>query len=121
MELRRITQKFQRVNKGFRRIVLVPRFMFGLVMASRVGSHFSHSQWFQSSKLSKMVDVHGVVSVCMEGIRDGKADCVAVYFRISDRGSSDAGADREPFEAFDDDGTAEEIAKRFRAWEPSHA
>jgi hypothetical protein len=62
-ELDRVTKKFQKVNKGFRRMLFVPVFMFAIVSASRVGLHFMHSPWFKTSMLSKMIDVHGGVSV----------------------------------------------------------
>ena len=61
-ELLYIQEKYKGVNKGFRKMALVPRFLLGLVMALRVGSHFLHSPWFDTSTLTKLIDVYGVVS-----------------------------------------------------------
>lgn len=57
-----MASKYKSVNSGFRKLALVPSFMLGLVMASRVRKHFIHASWFKASNLLKMLDVHGGVS-----------------------------------------------------------
>lgn len=72
-EVKRVSEKYKKVQRGFRRIVLVPTMLFAVVTASRMGPHFMHSKWCKTSKLSKMVNVYGVVSAQM-GIKNAKAD-----------------------------------------------
>ena len=54
--------KFKQTFKGYRRICCLPSFSFGLVMASRVHSHYIHAPWFRLASLDSMIDVHGTVS-----------------------------------------------------------
>ena len=53
--------RFKNVNGGYRKMTLVPSFMLALVMMSRVRHHFIHADWFRTSALLKMLDVHGRV------------------------------------------------------------
>jgi hypothetical protein len=46
---------------GFGRLLTVPSFALGLVMASRIRRHYTHAPWFNISKLSKMLEEHGAV------------------------------------------------------------
>ena len=55
-------EKFKCTNHGFRRIFCIPAFSMGLVMASRIRKHYTHSQWYNITSLLEMVGVHGTVS-----------------------------------------------------------
>ena len=60
-----ISQKaeiFKSTNHGFRRIFCIPTFGVGLVMASRIRKHYTHSRWYNIQSLLGMVGVHGTVS-----------------------------------------------------------
>lgn len=46
----------------YRRIFCVPSFALGLVMASRIRSHYTHAPWFKLTALGDMIDVYGSVS-----------------------------------------------------------
>lgn len=103
-----MASKYKSVNSGFRKLALVPSFMLGLVMASRVRKHFVHARWFKASNLLKMLDVHGGVS-CQPAQpceafspSDPEADEIAhtqlhpVPRRVAHTGHRDAGEDGEP-------------------------
>jgi hypothetical protein len=60
--LKIITGEFGKVHSGFRRIMSMPNFLVGLMMASRVGRHYLHAPWFTVLSFSRMADVHGSVS-----------------------------------------------------------
>jgi|SRR6267142_2021681 len=47
---------------GYKRLFCVPSFALGLVMASRIRRHYTHSSWFKISSLNQMLKVHGAVS-----------------------------------------------------------
>jgi hypothetical protein len=49
---------------GYKRLFCVPSFALGLVMASRIRRHYTHSSWFKISSLNQMLKVHGTVSQC---------------------------------------------------------
>lgn len=53
---------FKRSSHGYRRICCVPSFALGLVMASRMQTHFTHAPWFKFTNLVGMIDVYGTVS-----------------------------------------------------------
>jgi len=52
---------FKRTTQGYRQICCVPAFALGLVMASRVKSHYIHAKWFKVGSLTKIIGVHGTV------------------------------------------------------------
>jgi hypothetical protein len=52
----------KRKSIGYRQICCLPAFAFGLVMASRIPSHYTHAPWFKIKTLSNMINVHGTVS-----------------------------------------------------------
>jgi len=54
--------QFKQVSVGYCRLMAMPRVMLGLVMASRLRSHFMHASWFKVSSLNRMIDVHAGVS-----------------------------------------------------------
>ena len=56
------TTRFHSVNSGLRRLMLMPTFLVGLMMASRVGQHYQHASWFKVTSFMRMVEVHGSVS-----------------------------------------------------------
>jgi hypothetical protein len=60
--LKLIMSEFGKVNSGFRRIMNMPNFLVGLMMAARVGRHYLHAPWFKVASFNRMVDVHGSVS-----------------------------------------------------------
>ncbi|KAH9022645.1 hypothetical protein EDB85DRAFT_1895168 [Lactarius pseudohatsudake] len=45
--------------RGHRRLCSVPTFALGLVLASRIWQHYTHSPWFNIATLTKMLDDHG--------------------------------------------------------------
>jgi len=47
---------------GYRQICCLPAFALGLVMASRIPSHYTHAHWFNLKSLTDMINVHGTVS-----------------------------------------------------------
>jgi hypothetical protein len=49
---------------GYKRLFCVPSFALGLVMASRIRRHYTHSSWFKISALNQMLKVHGAVCQC---------------------------------------------------------
>lgn len=53
---------FKQNSNGYRRICCLPSFSLGLVMASRILSHYTHAPWFKLRNLSEMIGVHGTVS-----------------------------------------------------------
>src|ERR1700755_173305 len=53
---------FKQNAHGYRQICCLPAFALGLVMASRIPSHYTHSQWFKLGALGDMINVHGTVS-----------------------------------------------------------
>lgn len=58
--------QFKQKKHGYREICCLPSFALGLVMASRVQSHFKHAPWFKVGHLGDMVDVYGTVSKLVE-------------------------------------------------------
>lgn len=48
-------------NHGYRKLLCLPSFMMGLVMASRITTHYTHAPWFRAMNFVRMVEVHGVV------------------------------------------------------------
>lgn len=54
-------EKFKQTSKGYRRIYCIPSFSLGLVMASRIHSHYVHAPWFRLTSLNGMIDIHGTV------------------------------------------------------------
>lgn len=60
--LKLFATRYESVNSGLRRLMLMPNFMVGLMMASRVGQHYQHASWFKVTSFNKMVEVHGSVS-----------------------------------------------------------
>lgn len=54
--------QFKGNSSGYRLICVLPRVAFGLVMASRLRSHYTHAPWFRIGPLKEMVQVHGAVS-----------------------------------------------------------
>jgi hypothetical protein len=61
-KLNTFAKKYKNVNMGFRRLTLMPTFMLGLVMASRIRRHYQHAPWFRVGVFNKMAEVHGAVS-----------------------------------------------------------
>jgi hypothetical protein len=55
--------QFKQYSQAYRRICCLPSFALGLVMASRIPSHYTHAPWFRLGVLTKMIDVHGAVSI----------------------------------------------------------
>jgi hypothetical protein len=55
-------EKFKYTKYSYRRICSVPSFALGLVMASRVQTHFTHASWFKLGVLNGMLGVYGTVS-----------------------------------------------------------
>lgn len=55
-------EQFKQNGSGYRAICCLPAFALGLVFASRIRSHYTHSPWFKLGRLSKMIDVYGTVS-----------------------------------------------------------
>jgi hypothetical protein len=53
---------FKQKTHGYRQICCLPSFALGLVMASRIQSHFTHAPWFKIVALGNMIDVHGTVT-----------------------------------------------------------
>jgi hypothetical protein len=60
--LEKLKTKFKGVNAGYRRLMCMSTFVFGLVQASRVRRHYLHAPWFRVSHFNKMAVVHGGVS-----------------------------------------------------------
>lgn len=54
--------KFLPAAHRYRHLCSVTHFMYGLVMASRVQSHYTHAPWFKLGTLGDMLDVYGTVS-----------------------------------------------------------
>ena len=54
--------QFNQVSVGYCRLMAMPRVMLGLVMASRLKSHFVHTSWFKVATLNRMIGVHAGVS-----------------------------------------------------------
>ena len=54
--------QFSQNTSGYRQLCCLHTFMLGLVMASRVRSHYAHAKWFKIATLRKMMDIHGTVS-----------------------------------------------------------
>jgi hypothetical protein len=55
-------ERFKQKSSGYRQICCMPSFVFGLVMASRIPTHYTHASWFRLTALTDMIDVHGTVS-----------------------------------------------------------
>ena len=47
---------------GYKRLLSVPSFTLGLVMASRLKRHFQRAPWFKVITLGSMLENHGAVS-----------------------------------------------------------
>ncbi len=58
--------QFKQNSHGYRQICCLPSFALGLVMASRIPSHYTHAPWFKLGSLNEMIDVHGTVSEPLE-------------------------------------------------------
>lgn len=54
-------KSFKAAAHRYRHICGVPSFALGLVMASRIQSHYTHSPWFKLGILGDMLDVYGTV------------------------------------------------------------
>jgi len=67
---------------SYRLIFSVPAFTLGLVMASRVRSHYTHAPWFKVTTLSGMLDVHGTVSRQVLYFITHLIQGVTVYLRV---------------------------------------
>jgi hypothetical protein len=68
-KLKGFVEKVNKKAKGFlpaehryRHLCSVTSFVYALVMASRVRSHYTHAPWFKLRALGDMLDVHGTVS-----------------------------------------------------------
>jgi hypothetical protein len=72
--------KYKRGSSAYRRICCVPSFAFGLVMASRMQTHFTHAPWFKLRSLSEMIDVYGTVSEAVERRRRGWSNTKRTQF-----------------------------------------
>ena len=55
-------EQFKSTRHAYRRICCVPAFALGLVMVSRIQTHYTHAPWFKLNTLDKMLDVYGTVS-----------------------------------------------------------
>jgi hypothetical protein len=53
---------FKNKSHNYRQICSLPSFALGLVMASRIPSHYTHAPWFRIKALMDMMGVHGSVS-----------------------------------------------------------
>lgn len=62
VDIAKKAELFKGNSSGYRQICALPRVALGLVMASRIRSHFTHASWFRISSLRDMVKVHGGVS-----------------------------------------------------------
>jgi len=62
--------KFKQNNQGYRQLCLMPSFVLGLVMVSRVRRHYTHARWYNIGTLDKMIDVYGGVSDSLFGVGD---------------------------------------------------
>ncbi len=63
--MKKVAQKakqFKQNVHGYCQICCLPLFTLGLVMASRVSSHYTHTSWFKLSPLSEMIDMYGTIS-----------------------------------------------------------
>jgi hypothetical protein len=60
--IQRKADKLKKDSQGYRQICLMPTFALGLVMVSRVRSHYIHAKWFKIGSLNRMVYIHGGVS-----------------------------------------------------------
>jgi hypothetical protein len=49
---------------GYKCLFYIPSFALGLVMASHIWRHYTHSSWFKILSLNQMLKVHGMVSQC---------------------------------------------------------
>jgi hypothetical protein len=58
--------QFKQNAHGYRNICCLPSFALGLVMASRIPSHYTYAPWFKLGVLTKMINVHGTVSELVE-------------------------------------------------------
>jgi hypothetical protein len=87
---------FKQNAHGYRRICCLPSFAFGLVMASRIPSHYTHAPWFKLGTLSEMIDVHGAVSKRVDNITNHLMRMYTVHLRVYRRKRGVSGADREP-------------------------
>jgi hypothetical protein len=89
----------------YRHLCSVTSFMYGLVMASRVRSHYTHAPWFKLGALGDMLDVHGTVSNSpgLTRLHLGPdaplMETPPVYRRVHRRKRGIHGTDREPPEA----------------------
>ena len=58
----------------------MPSFTFGLVMVSRMQTHFTHAPWFKLRSLSEMIDVYGMVSKAVERRRRARSNTKRTQF-----------------------------------------
>lgn len=107
-------EHFKGNSTGYRQICLLPRVALGLIMASRVRSHYTHADWFRISILKNMVQVHGGVSghSCAHSF-ERKLTNLEVYQRIYHRVRRVLGAHRQRQAAADAPGRDREDAHGF--------